>query len=103
MVTPEFSSTSIPPRSTLPQTTAACAKGAKMMEKMGWTGGGLGAHEQGRLDIIESCEQISRLGLGNSNITGRLKQMLGDLAAAKSLTNLAFVQFSKEERAQIHG
>lgn len=101
-MTPDFSHEDAQPSGGIPETAAVCAKGAKIMQKMGWQGGGLGAHEQGRLDVIDACEQISRLGLGNSNITGRLKQLLGNLASKKSLTALAFLQFSKEERAQIH-
>lgn len=69
---------------------------------MGWSGGGLGAQEQGRVDVIETCQRVSRQGLGNVNISKHLKQMLSELASSKSLTALAFLKFTKEERAQIH-
>lgn len=77
--------------------------GAKMLQKMGWTGGGLGAQEQGRTDLVETYEQVNRQGLGSENIVSKINDILHDFGAAQSLTSLAFsTEFSNEERAQIH-
>lgn len=77
--------------------------GAKMLQKMGWTGGGLGAQEQGRTELVETYEQVNRQGLGSENIVSKVNDILHDFGAGQSLTSLAFsTEFSNEERAQIH-
>jgi len=52
-------------------------KGAQLMKKMGWGGGGLGQAEQGRVDPVESAEVRDRVdmykGIGN-NMTDPFEQ-----------------------------
>ncbi|RZC38444.1 NF-kappa-B-repressing factor-like [Asbolus verrucosus] len=75
----------------------------KIMMKMGWTGGGLGAQEQGSLDTVVLCENINRLGFGNDNIMAEISKKLEDFSKSSKLLTLVFdADFTKEERILIH-
>lgn len=74
-----------------------------MMMKMGWTGGGLGAQEQGIVDTIELQEQVNKLGLGASKVMGNISKIFADFAKSNSIDPLLFSKdFTKEERKQLH-
>ncbi|KAK9891730.1 hypothetical protein WA026_016526 [Henosepilachna vigintioctopunctata] len=74
-----------------------------MMLKMGWSGGGLGLKEQGRVDNIQVYENVDRRGLGNKNILKEVTKILRDFSNSKKFTILAFdSSFSKAEREAIH-
>lgn len=74
-----------------------------MMAKMGWTGGGLGAQEQGIVNIIQLQDQINRLGLGADNIVGKVSKILADFAKTCSIKSLIFSkEYTKDQRKQIH-
>jgi hypothetical protein len=51
--------------SLVPSVPPTLEKGARMLMQMGWTGGGLGAHEKGRVDPIEVKIRAERAGLGS--------------------------------------
>ncbi|XP_063928539.1 NF-kappa-B-repressing factor-like isoform X1 [Zophobas morio] len=75
----------------------------KIMMKMGWTGGGLGAHGQGTKDSVILCENINRQGLGTTNITKEITKILDNFSKSSDLLTLVFnSDFTKEERALIH-
>lgn len=74
-----------------------------MMAKMGWTGGGLGAQEQGIVKTIELQEQINKRGLGSDNILAKVSTILADYAKSCSIKSLVFSkEYTKDERKQIH-
>ncbi|EFA11082.1 NF-kappa-B-repressing factor [Tribolium castaneum] len=75
----------------------------KIMAKMGWSGGGLGAQEQGNPDSITVYENVNRQGLGTTNLTKQITEKLGNFAKSSSLLTLVFdSDFTKEERVFIH-
>lgn len=78
--------------------------GAKMMAKMGWSGGGLGAKEQGIVQTIQLQEQINTRGLGaSSNPMENVLQILADFAKSCSIKSLIFSkEYTKDERQKIH-
>lgn len=74
-----------------------------MMLQMGWSGGGLGAKEQGTTELIEPHLQIQRRGFGTKNIVQEVTKVLKDYAASKDINAIAFSKgFSQEERVTIH-
>lgn len=80
------------------------SKAHQMMMKMGWSGSkGLGKEEQGNVDAVVLCENISRLGLGNRNVIPKITKLLDDFSRSSKLTTLAFESdFTKDERSVIH-
>lgn len=73
------------------------------MAKMGWTGGGLGAQEQGTVKTVELQEQVDRRGLGGGNVLGKISNILADFAKTCTIKSLVFSkEYSREERAHIH-
>ncbi|XP_044257396.1 NF-kappa-B-repressing factor-like [Tribolium madens] len=75
----------------------------KIMAKMGWSGGGLGAQEQGNCDAITIYENVNRQGLGTSNLTKQITEKLESFAKSSSSLTLVFdSDFTKEERVFIH-
>ncbi|KAL3278252.1 hypothetical protein HHI36_013589 [Cryptolaemus montrouzieri] len=74
-----------------------------MMLKMGWSGGGLGSKEQGRVDNVQVYENIERRGFGNKNILKEVTKILRDFSNSNKFTILAFdSSFTKTEREAIH-
>ncbi|XP_068917161.1 NF-kappa-B-repressing factor [Tenebrio molitor] len=75
----------------------------KIMTKMGWTGGGLGAQEQGNLDSVMLYENVNRHGLGNRNLMTEITKKLDEFCRSSNLLTLVFdSDFTKEERVLIH-
>ncbi|KAK4878299.1 hypothetical protein RN001_010805 [Aquatica leii] len=79
--------------------------GAKMLLKMGWSGGGLGSQGQGITEIIKPSNQIDRQGLGTEHSLpiDEIKSVLHEYAASDNINSISFSpDFLKEERAVIH-
>lgn len=67
--------------------------GAKLMAKMGWTGGGMGAQEQGIKKPIELMECFQRRGLGSmvdKNFCSAIRTILQDYLDSNKLDDLVF-------------
>lgn len=90
-------------RSHADQLPKTMSLGASMLAKMGWTGGGLGANEQGIVKNIEVQETVNRRCLGSGNFMENISKILSDFAKTNSLKSLVFsTEYSKSEREQIH-
>ncbi|KAB0791298.1 hypothetical protein PPYR_03098 [Photinus pyralis] len=85
--------------------TAVGGIGAKMMLKMGWAGGGLGAQAQGITDIVQPTQQIERKGFG-THITipiDKIREILQGYVESDNINGISFSpDFTKEERSVIH-
>lgn len=74
---------------------------------MGWTGGGLGAQEQGIAEAIKLQEQIDKRGFGaggsSSNIISIVSGILDQYAKSGNTERLVFSkEYTREERKRIH-
>lgn len=85
--------------------------GSKLLKKMGWQGGGIGAEgNKGRAEPVSVGGVINRQGLGLTAEQGigrsflpTVRQMLQDYAGSHNEQDIAFSpDFRKEERAIIH-
>lgn len=88
--------------------------GFKMMQKLGWTGGGLGSKKDGRAEPISlDFGQNSRHGLGAkrslfNEATGKIhkeyvKKLLTDYTNSNEMRDLRFIsEFTQEQRAYFH-
>ncbi|VDP18311.1 unnamed protein product [Soboliphyme baturini] len=80
--------------------------GRKMLEKMGWTGGGIGLYEQGIKEPISLQETWQRNGIGSSvggNFCRVINALLSDYAHSDRQDDLVFsVELSREQRGYIH-
>ncbi|XP_046668326.1 uncharacterized protein LOC124359544 isoform X6 [Homalodisca vitripennis] len=81
--------------------------GSKMMQKMGWTGSGLGKQQQGIQTPVQASSQIvQRAGIGCTNhhqLQGRFREVFQNYIASKSDHDLVFASdFSSEERKTLH-
>ncbi|CAG5127141.1 unnamed protein product [Candidula unifasciata] len=84
--------------------------GSKMLQKMGWSGGGVGKEGTGISEPVSLVSVINRQGLGLSaeyGITGdfrqRMKEVIETYASSDCQEDLAFSsEFSIEERKIIH-
>ncbi|KAF7286978.1 hypothetical protein GWI33_002822 [Rhynchophorus ferrugineus] len=88
-----------------PQTSFVGSKAHKMMLKMGWSGKGLGVNEQGAQETLADTidQNITRQGLGNSDVFKKVNKILEEYAGSTKITMLRFdPDFTSEERAHIH-
>ncbi|XP_050100652.1 NF-kappa-B-repressing factor-like [Anopheles aquasalis] len=84
--------------------------GFKLMQKLGWKGGGLGVKDDGIVDPITAQIKIGRKGLGNQEKadesgldTKFIKTVLRNFKNSHMEYDLVFsVDFSKEDREVIH-
>lgn len=81
--------------------------GYKMMVKMGWTGGGLGRHDQkGSEDPVGFLVKNNRRGLGNTSgdvNSTYFRTMLDQYIKSDEIRDLYFESgFTKDERAALH-
>uniref|UniRef100_A0A1B6KCU9 G-patch domain-containing protein n=1 Tax=Graphocephala atropunctata TaxID=36148 RepID=A0A1B6KCU9_9HEMI len=81
--------------------------GSRMMQKMGWTGSGLGKQKQGIQTPVQAASQIMhRAGIGCTNhkqLQGRFRQVFKDYIASNSDHDLVFTSdFSSDERKTLH-
>jgi len=84
--------------------------GSKMMKMMGWSGGGLGKTQQGRVEPVTVQRQMSRSGFGlkltSSNtvvFTKKCRQILRNYMNDDVKTDLVFApEFTNEERCVMH-
>ena len=90
--------------------------GSKLMKMMGWSGGGLGKNEHGRVDPIEPSNLMGRQGIGykgsmdgvfpefRKKVKNMINQFCREVTAGVNTQNeLVFSPaFSKEQRAFIH-
>ncbi|KAK5638548.1 hypothetical protein RI129_012843 [Pyrocoelia pectoralis] len=87
------------------QSPAVNGIGAKMMMKMGWSGGGLGAQAQGMTDIVQPTYQIERQGFG-TKVTipvDKIREILQTYVESDNINSVSFSpDFTKEERCVIH-
>lgn len=85
-------------------------KGKKLLQKMGWTGGGIGKDGAGIEEPVSMKQVINREGLGleaQRGITGgfrsRITELLENYASSERQDDLVFSpHFRKEERIIIH-
>lgn len=85
-------------------------KGKKLLQKMGWTGGGIGKDGTGMEEPVAVTTVINREGLGLSSSKGittdfrqRVTQLLENYAASDRQDDLIFSPlFRKDERIIIH-
>lgn len=88
-----------------PSTSFEGSKAYNMMLKMGWSGKGLGAQEQGEEKTVadKMVKNITKEGLGNKNVIAEVDHILIDYISSLKNTTLVFdSSFTKDERAQIH-
>uniref|UniRef100_A0A2M4CH62 NF-kappa-B-repressing factor n=2 Tax=Anopheles darlingi TaxID=43151 RepID=A0A2M4CH62_ANODA len=84
--------------------------GFKLMQKLGWKGGGLGVKDDGIVDPITAQIKIGRKGLGNQEKSDEggldtkfIKTVLRNFKNSRMEYDLVFsVEFSKEDREVIH-
>lgn len=84
--------------------------GFKLMQKLGWKGGGLGVKDDGIVDPITAQIKIGRKGLGNQEKADEggldvkfVKTVLRNFKNSHMEYDLVFsVDFSKEDREVIH-
>ncbi|BFZ05955.1 hypothetical protein BsWGS_08994 [Bradybaena similaris] len=84
--------------------------GSRMLQKMGWAGGGVGKDGTGISEPVSMVSVINRQGLGLSAECGisndfrqRMKELIENYATSGSQEDLAFSsEFSIEERKIIH-
>lgn len=92
----------------VPEHLAEDSKANRMMKLMGWAGGGLGKHQQGREEPVQVVEQVKRAGLGATGGGGpafrkNMTDMLQKYKRNNSKHDLVFASdFSKDERKLIH-
>jgi len=84
--------------------------GNKLMKLMGWSGGGLGRKQQGRVEPVTATTTVNRSGLGinefNQNIIPfreSVKKYLVDWLSRGAPSDLIFSsEFDKEQRKTTH-
>jgi len=81
--------------------------GFKLMKMMGWSGGGLGSNEQGRVNPVEQQSKVGRAGLGldltEKNFNDHVHRFLTDYLRSDSNRDLVFCAvYTPKERNQIH-
>lgn len=84
--------------------------GHKLLQKMGWSGGGIGKKGTGIAEPVQVDQVIRRQGLGASMEAGigkdfarSIREVLQDYVRSNNESDLTFSpEFSKEERVIIH-
>ncbi|KAL8613260.1 hypothetical protein ACOMHN_001584 [Nucella lapillus] len=85
-------------------------KGKKLLQKMGWTGGGIGKDGAGIEEPVQMKQVINREGLGldakrgiSADFCTRIMELLENYAASERQDDLVFSpHFRKDERIIIH-